>query len=76
VRSSKPDWKPTDTHLLRWLGSEDTSAYGECAGPSFDRLAAAGLVRRVKSGRIPDLDRVSLTEAGWRELKKLGGKNG
>jgi hypothetical protein len=73
---TKPPWKPTDVHLLRWLGKEDDCEYGACAGPSFDRLAAAGLVRRVKSGRIPDHDRVSLTEAGWKELKKIGGKNG
>ncbi len=62
--------------LLRWLGEEDYSQYGECHGPALDELVAAGLTQIHKPGDYQGAfiakgtslmyRAVSLTEAGLR----------
>lgn len=66
--------------LLKWLGEEDFTQYGECHGKSLDELVADGLAQIHANGEHQyfiakgngDMYRaVSLTEAGWAKLKEL-----
>jgi hypothetical protein len=57
--------------LMEWLSKEDESTLGECDGFLLRRLYFKGFVdiRPIK-GMAEAYSRVSLTEAGWAELKK------
>jgi hypothetical protein len=65
--------------LLRWLGQEDFSQYGECHGKSLDALIAKGFAKLhgdngelgsfIAKGRGPMFQSVSLTDAGRTALK-------
>jgi hypothetical protein len=41
----KSDLTDIDWNLLKWLGEEDFSQYGECYGKSLDRLIEANLAQ-------------------------------
>lgn len=56
-----------DRELLLWLAKEDASAFGECHGPSLDRLVIRGWASI--SGTTGHAS-VSLTETGLREARK------
>lgn len=56
--------------LLEWLSKEDTSAYGECKGPSLNNLIAFGLAEvTTVDARGQDYNGVSLTERGHEALR-------
>jgi hypothetical protein len=68
--------------LLQWLSKEDFSQYGECHGPSLDRLIELGLAQVhgeetetnnsfIAKGRGIMFRAVSLTESGWALKEKL-----
>lgn len=59
---SKDEWD-----LLGWLSREDVSAYGECNGPSLDKLVALGIaeVEPYGPGLAQGYGRVTLTDYGW-----------
>jgi hypothetical protein len=60
-------------HLLEWLSKEDHSAYGECKGRDLDYLIEQGLARiSITDQRGRDFDRVSLTDKGYEEAKRVG----
>lgn len=64
--------------LLKWLGQEDFSQYGECHGAALDALCRLGLAQVhddggekgsfIAKGRGPMLNSVSLTPAGIEAL--------
>jgi hypothetical protein len=66
--------------LLKWLGQEDYSQYGECHGATLDALIAKGLAQLhgdngelgsfIAKGRGPMYQSVSLTDAGRAALAK------
>jgi len=56
----------TRRDLLEWLAKEDESLLGECDGPLLRELERDGLVS-IRLG--PKYSRVSLTEAGWKEVR-------
>jgi hypothetical protein len=68
--------------LLRWLGEEDYSQYGECHGATLDSLVAKGLARIylpgdhqegfISQGTGKMYRAVSLTDAGRERLKHKG----
>jgi hypothetical protein len=73
----------SERNLLEWLSREDYSQYGECYGASLNRLIELGLAQVHKPGEHQNFiandwqgtkgimfRAVSLTEAGWEELKK------
>lgn len=71
-----------EAYLLKWLGEEDFSQYGECFGPTLDRLMELGLAQLhgeetgfnntfIAKGHDIMFRAVSLTEAGREALKTL-----
>jgi hypothetical protein len=70
--------------LLRWLGENDFSQYGECYGKSLDALVALGLAQIhdgdehqssfIAKGRGDMYRAVSLTAAGRAAIAKAGGR--
>jgi len=56
----------TEDDLLKWLAQEDSSAYGECRGETFDALVEKGFAEFLPAAPPLDRDRarVRLTEAG------------
>ena len=69
----------TENDLLRWLGQEDFSQYGECHGKTLDALIEKGLVQIHGPGEHQNFiakgtdlmyRAVSLTEAGIAALAK------
>lgn len=56
--------------LLEWLSKEDESSLGECDCPELRKMADEGLVIvRPTPGKPQAYSRVSLTEAGWKEVR-------
>lgn len=70
----------SETDLLRWLGTENFSQYGECYGKDLDGLIAKGLAEVhgpgehqggfIAKGTGMMYRAVSLTEAGRAELRQ------
>jgi hypothetical protein len=78
------DLTSAERELLSWLSEEDFNQYGECHGKTLDSLLAKGLARihgpgehqrfiaNDFSGTKGMMYRaVSLTEAGWEEVKAM-----
>ena len=71
----------TEKHLLKWLGQEDFSQYGECHGKDLDSLIEKGLAQHhsntgfantfIAKGNGIMFDQVSLTDAGREALRAL-----
>jgi len=70
----------SERDLLRWLGKEDFSQYGECYGRDLDALVAKGLAQVhapgehqvfIAKGSGPMFRAVSLTDAGVAALEAL-----
>ena len=79
-----PELNADEAFLLKWLGEEDTSQYGECHGKALDRLIELGLAQLhgdasetnntfIAKGHGIMFRAVSLTDAG---LEMLGRKRG
>lgn len=71
------DLTPDQRDLLKWLGKEDFSQYGECHGVSLDALIEKGLVQIHGAGEHQNFiatgtdlmyRAVSLTDAGIKAL--------
>jgi len=66
--------------LLKWLGQEDFSQYGECHGKILDSLVSKGLARLhddgqhqggfIAKGSGPMYRAVSVTDAGREALRR------
>ncbi len=56
--------------ILHWLAKEVSSAYGECCGKSLDTLIKRGFAKTGPPGDPAPYHRVSLTEAGFAEVKR------
>jgi len=69
-----PDLTKAERFVLEWLAKEDVSSYGECRGVALEGLIERGLARVGAPVSIHARDQdylpVSLTDAGWAELKK------
>lgn len=78
------DLSVSERDLLKWLGQEDFSQYGECHGTTLDSLIAKGFAQVHEPGQHQnfiandfggskgDMYRaVSLTEAGRSKLREL-----
>lgn len=71
-----------ELQLLKWLGKEEFSQYGECYGKTLDALIAKGLAEVhepgshqsnfIAQGAGKMYRAVSLTEAGRAALKAAG----
>lgn len=72
--------------LLRWLGKEDFSQYGECCGRALDRLIELGLAQHhertgrdntfIAKGDAVHFDAVSVTDAGREFLRRTPASDG
>lgn len=79
------DLNNSERDLLRWLGEEEFSQYGECYGKTLDGLIAKGLAQVhdnmdgqggfIAKGTGLMYRAVSLTEAGWAERRSLQAAN-
>ena len=74
------DLTKNEIYLLRWLGKEDFSQYGECHGLSLDSLIVRGFAQVhgpgehqqfIAKGTTMMYRAVSLTDAGIAALKAL-----
>jgi len=72
------DLTDKEADLLRWLGEEEFSQYGECHGDDLDGLVAKGLAQIhgpgehqnfIAKGTSLMYRAVSLTDAGHEALK-------
>lgn len=70
-----------ENELLRWLGQEDFSQYGECHGQTLDALIEKGLALVhgpgenqvfIAKGTGKMYRAVSLTDAGHARLQQIG----
>jgi len=57
--------------LLEWLSKEESSAYGECEGPSLNVLINTGLAYECRLHPVYGYARISLTEAGYALAERL-----
>lgn len=77
------DLNSAERDLLKWLGSEDFSQYGECYGQTLNALVSKGLAQVhaagehqsgfIARGHGPMYRAVSLTELGRGVLKTADG---
>lgn len=75
------DLVPAETALLKWLGADEFSQYGECHGQTLFSLIAKGLAQVHEGGEHQEgfiaqgdglmYRAVSLTAAGRDLLKKI-----
>lgn len=67
------DFTRSQHHLIDWLSREDSSAIGECQGKDLDWLVEQGLATCTEGDtRGREHDRVSLTDEGYAEARRLG----
>lgn len=84
LEDAMTDLTGSERDLLKWLGQEDFSQYGECHGTTLDSLIAKGFAQVHEPGQHQnfiandfggtkgDMYRaVSLTEAGRNKLREL-----